>query len=91
MRASPPYLKTKSGKKLAREEETIYRLSRSEEAANGQLRLPIKLQNKSQLPERGADLARLREVVARLRGGETRDNQQETTEASTGGGRVGGR
>ena len=51
---------------------------------------PHQAQDRSQLPERGDDLARLREVVARLRGGETRDHQQETTRASTGGGGVGG-
>ena len=51
---------------------------------------PHQAQNRSQSPEREDDLARLREVVARVRGGETSSNKQKVTEASTGGGRVSG-
>ncbi len=57
---------------------------------------PHPAQDRSQLPEGGNEIARLREVVARLRGGETRDSQPvarlsggETTRASVGGGGVG--
>ena len=47
-------------------------------------------QSRSQSPEREDDLARQREVVARVRGGEASGNKQKVTEASTGGGRVSG-
>ncbi len=64
---------------------------------------PHPAQDRSQLPEGGNEIARLREVVARLRGGETHDrqpvarlrggethdHQPETTRASAGGGGVG--
>ncbi len=51
---------------------------------------PHQAQNRSQSSEGEDGLARLREVVARVRGGETSSNQQQVTEASTGGGRVSG-
>ena len=51
---------------------------------------PHQAQNRSQSSEGEDGLARLREVVARVRGGETSSNQQKVTEASTGGGRVSG-
>ena len=51
---------------------------------------PHQAQRRSQSPEREDDLARLREVVARVRGGETSSNQREVTETSTRGGRVNG-
>ena len=51
---------------------------------------PHQAQNRSQSSEGEDGLARLREVVARVRGGETSSNQQKVTEASAGGGRVGG-
>ncbi len=57
---------------------------------------PHPAQDRSQLPEGGNEIARLREIVARLRGGETRDSQpvtrlsgEETNRASVGGGVVG--
>ena len=57
---------------------------------------PHPAQDRSQLPEGGNEIARPREVVARLRGGETRDSQPvarlsggETASASVGGGGVG--
>ncbi len=51
---------------------------------------PHQAQNRSQSSEGEDGLARLREVVARVRGGETSSNKQKVTEASTGGGRVSG-
>ena len=51
---------------------------------------PHQAQNRRQTSEGEDGLARLREVVARARGGETSSNQQQVTEASTGGGRVSG-
>ena len=47
-------------------------------------------QSRSQSPEREDDLARQREVVARVGGGEASGNKQKVTEASAGGGRVSG-
>ncbi len=57
---------------------------------------PHPAQDRSQLPEGGNEIARLKEIVARLRGGETRDSQPvtrlsggETDRASVGGGVAG--